>query len=53
MRCRVMVLDLCESVSVCLSVCLFVTALAATYLVFKSEMKFHRVLYGVFNTLIV
>ena len=35
---------------VCVWVCLSVTTLAATYLVFKSQMKCHKVLYGVFNT---
>ena len=39
--------------SVCLSVCLSVTTLAAIYLVFKSQMKCHRVLHGVFNRCIV
>ena len=48
-RRRVTVLGLCVSVSVCLSV----TMLAATYLVCKSQMKCHMVLYGVFNTCIV
>ena len=46
MRCRVTVLGLCVGVSVCLSV----TVLAATYLIFKSQMKCRTVLYGVFNT---
>ena len=39
--------------SVCLSVCLSVTTLAATYLVFKSQVKCHRVLHGVFDRCIV
>ena len=39
--------------SFCLSVCLSVTTLAATYLLFKSQMKCHRVLHGVYNRCIV
>ena len=35
------------------SVCLSVTMLAATYLIFKSQMKCYRVLHGVFNRCIV
>ena len=35
------------------SVCLPVTTLAATYLVFKSQVKCHRVLHGVLNRRIV
>ena len=42
-----------DSRSVCLSVCLSVTTLAGTYLVFKSQVKCHRVLHGVFNRCIV
>ena len=39
--------------SVCLSVCLSVTTLAATYLVFKSQVKCHWVLHDVFDGWIV
>ena len=38
---------------VVLSVCLSVTMLAGTYLIFKSQVKCHRVLHGVFNRCIV
>ena len=32
------------------SFCLSVTTLAATYLIFKSQTKWHKVLYGVFHS---
>ena len=36
-----------------MSVCLFVTMLAATYLVYMSQVRCHRVVYGVFKILVV
>ena len=43
MRRRVTVVSL----SVCVSVCLSATTLAATYLACKANVRYHRVLYGV------
>ena len=37
----------CSLLSVCLSLCLSVTTLAATHLVFKSQMKCNMVLYDI------
>ena len=51
MRRRVTVVVLC--VCVCVSVCLSVTTKSAAYLVFMSQTKFYRVVYGVFNVLTV
>ena len=36
--------------SVCLSICLSVTTLAATSFTFKQKIRYHRLLYGVFLT---
>ena len=49
MRRRVTVVVLC----VCVCVCLSVTTKSAAYLVFTSQTKFYRVLYGVFNVFTV
>ena len=49
MRSRVTVVVLC----VCVSVCLSVTTLAVTYLVYVSHVRYHRVLYGNFNLCIM
>ena len=35
------------SLSVCVSICLSVTVLTATYLICKAKVRYHRVLYGV------
>ena len=51
MRRRVTVVVLC--VCVCVSVCLSVTTKSAAYLVFTSQTKFYRVLYGVINVFTV
>ena len=45
MRRRVTVVILC--------VCVSVTMLAATYLVYTSQVRFRRVLYGIFKVLVV
>ena len=44
-----------RSVCVCvsLSVCLSVTMLAATYLIYTSQVRCHRVVYGIFKILVV
>ena len=52
-RVTVVVLCVCVCVCVCVSVCLSVTTLAATYLVYTSQVRCHRVVYGVFKILVV
>ena len=48
---RVTVVSLTVCVCVCtVSVCLSVTTLTATYLVCKTKVRYHRVLYGVLQT---
>ncbi len=37
-------------VCICLSVCLSVTTLAATSFTFKQKIRYHRLVYGVFNS---
>ena len=47
-------IGLCSySVCVCVSVCLSVTTLEATYPVYTSPVKFHRVSYGIFKVSVV
>ena len=53
MCCRVTVVVLCVCVCVCVCVCLSITMLTATYLVYASQVRYHRVLYGIFKILVV
>ena len=43
----------CHGVCVCVSVCLSVTTKSATYLVYTSKFRCHRVLYDVFKVFVV
>ena len=48
MRCRVTLLVLCACVYICVSV----TTLAATHLVYMSQLRCHRIYYGIFHLIV-